>query len=186
MSGDIWTSAGPERGHSELGRSLTDTPFPDDDGSAAPALRQLLAATKSGEAAAYLRAVAGLCTARLLVPVVATRSTETGAAAQVAADKEADMAVAMLQTGDGRHGLAVFTGMDALTGWNPAARPVPVTLDVAADSARQAQAEAVLIDIGGPCPLVIDGEVLRELAAGHRLVELEAGQFGWAVRSGSH
>jgi hypothetical protein len=39
----------------------------------------------------------------------------------------------------------------------------------------------VLIDVAGPHPFVIEGEVLAELAAGHRLVELPDGQFGWII-----
>jgi hypothetical protein len=39
----------------------------------------------------------------------------------------------------------------------------------------------VLIDIAGPHVLVIEGDVLDELAAGHRLVELSDGEFGWAT-----
>lgn len=96
-------------------------------------------------------------------------------------DKDAEMAVAMLQTGDGRRGLAVFTSLQALTDWNHTARPVPVTLDRAAASARQASAEALLIDIDAPHSLVIEGGVLRQLAAGHRLVEVGSGRFGWAM-----
>lgn len=184
-------------------QTLTDTPFPDDDGDADPAIRALLAAAADGDPVAYLRAVAGLCAARLLVPVVATRSAQgvvadgtrdisdgaapggpsmaTKATDGVVSDKEAEMAVALLETQDGRRGLAVFTGLDTLTGWNAAARPVPVTLDLAAGSARQDSAEALLVDVDGPYPLVISGDVLTQLAAGHRLIEVESGQFGWVM-----
>lgn len=185
--------------------TLPDTPFPDDDGSADPAIQKLLIAARSLTSADYLRAVAGLCSGRLLVPVVATRSDTPAAdptpsagartsarngaadravARPVAGDKEAEMAVVMVQTGDGRRGLAVFTSLQALTDWNHTARPVPVTLDRAAGSARQAGAEALLIDIDAPHSLVIEGDVLGQLAAGRRLVEVESGQFGWAIPAG--
>ena len=39
----------------------------------------------------------------------------------------------------------------------------------------------MLIDVAGPHPLAIDGEVLDALAAGRRLVEAEVGEFGWIV-----
>jgi hypothetical protein len=35
--------------------------------------------------------------------------------------------------------------------------------------------------VAGPHAFVIDGEVLGELAAGHRLVELADGEFGWVI-----
>ena len=43
-------------------------------------------------------------------------------------------------------------------------------------------AAALLLDPAGPDPLVIDGEVLAQLAAGHRLVRIDDG-FGWAMRA---
>jgi hypothetical protein len=35
--------------------------------------------------------------------------------------------------------------------------------------------------VAGPYAFVIEGEVLGELAAGHRLVELADGEFGWVI-----
>jgi len=176
-------------------RTLADTPFPGDTGQPDPTIRELLAAA-AGDSTSYLRAIAALCTVRLLVPVVATATVgggtdggstlEQGMDRQLekqvdnGGDKEADMAVVLLQTADGRKAMVAFTGLDSLNSWNSQARPVPVTLDIAAGSARQDGAEALLIDVGGPHPLAIDGHLLDELAAGHALVELPDGQFGWA------
>ena len=54
-------------------RQLAPSPFPGDAGLADPATRRALAAALGAtEPTAYLRAVAALCTDRLLVPVVAT------------------------------------------------------------------------------------------------------------------
>ena len=80
-----------------------------------------------------------------------------------------------------RDAMVAFTGMDSLTRWNAEARPVPVTLDLAAASARQEGASALLVDLDGPHPLAIDGDILDQLAAGHRLVDIGGGEFGWAV-----
>lgn len=170
------------------GRILTDTAFPGDDGSCDPAVRALLASAVDQTTADYLRAVAGLCTSRLLVPIVATRGTANSSGADsgtASGDTEAEMALPLVQTLDGRRGLAVFTGLDALRDWKFDARPVPVTIDRAAGSARHEDAEALLIDIAGPYALVIEGDILIQLAAGHRLVELESGQFGWAMPASS-
>ena len=62
-------------------------------------------------------------------------SAPTGAHG-LASDKEADMSVVMLQAADGRRALLAFTGLDALQTWRADARPVPVTLDLAAKTAR--------------------------------------------------
>ena len=85
------------------------------------------------------------------------------------------MSVVTLRPRTAVDALLAFTGLDALRGWRPAARPVPVTVDRAAETARTEGLAAVLIDVAGPYPLVIEGEVLGELAAGHRLVELAEG-----------
>jgi len=130
-------------------------------------------AVTAASPADYLKAVVALCADRVLVPVVATAGS--------ASDKEAEMSVVLLQAADGRRAMLAFTGMDALLAWDATARPVPVTLDVAAQSAEADGAAALLVDFAGPHPLVIEGDVLAELARGHRLVELADGQFGWVV-----
>ena len=163
-------------------RRLAASPFPDDIGAASAETRRLIAAA-AAEATplTYLRAVAALCTDRLLVPVVATATRLGETVAGLPSDKEAEMSVVTFQAPDGRRALLAFTGLDALQGWQPDARPVPVTLDRAAQTARNEDLGAVLIDVAGPHALVIEGEVLGELAAGHRLVELSDGEFGWVT-----
>lgn len=163
-------------------RRLAPSPFPGDDGLANPQTRRRLAqALAQPTPLAYLRAVAALCTDRLLVPVVATATRLGTTAGGLASDKEAEMAVVMLQAADGRRAMLAFTGLDSLQAWRPDARPVPVTVDLVAQTARSEDAAAVLVDVAGPHPLVVEGEVLDELAAGHRLVETSAEAFGWAV-----
>ena len=186
-------------------RTLAPSPFPGDDGSASPSTRDRLArAAAEPGATAYLGAVVALCADRLLVPVVATATRmgeTTGGLSQrggatplgppaarrghpgtrLFSDKEAEMAVVMLQTPDGRQALLAFSGLDALQAWQPGARPVPVTLDRAAETALAEGATAVLVDCAGPATLLIEGEVLASLAAGHRLVETADGGFGWAM-----
>lgn len=141
----------------------------------------MAAAAAEATPLAYLRAVAALCGDRLLVPVVATATRLGEAVGGLASDKEAEMSVVTLQAQDGRRALLAFSGLDALQNWQPDARPVPVTVDRAAQTALNEGFTAVLIDLAGPHPLVIEGEVLGELAAGHRLMELAEGEFGWVI-----
>ena len=165
-----------------LERTLAPSPFPGDEGLADPAARRALAAAvREPGTTTYLRAVAALCTTRVLVPVVATATRTATMVGGLASDKEADMSVVMLEAADGRRALLGFTGLDALQAWRSDARPVPVTLDLAAKTARAEGVDTVLVDVAGPHPLAIDGEVLDALAVGHRLVEVEPGEFGWAV-----
>ena len=163
-------------------RQLAPSPFPGDAGIADPATRRALAAALAGsDPTAYLRAVALLCQDRLLVPVVATATRSGVTVGGLTSDKEAEMSVVMLQAADGRRALLAFTGLDALHAWQADARPVPVTLDKAAQTAQAEGVAALLVDFAGPHPLVVDVEVLASLAAGHRLVETEPGLFGWLM-----
>lgn len=163
-------------------RRLAPSPFPGDEGTAAAATRRhLAAAVAEPTPTRYLRAVAALCEARLLVPVVATATRLGETVGGLRSDKEAEMAVVLLQAADGRRAMLAFTGIDALQAWQADARPVPVTLDLAAQTAQNEGVATVLVDFAGPHPLVIDGEVLDQLAAGHRLVETAPEVFGWAV-----
>ena len=91
------------------------------------------------------------------------------------------MAVVMLRTPDGRQAMLAFTGLDSLQTWQRDARPVPITVDKLAATARAEGAMAVLVDFAGPAALVIEGEVLAALADGHRLTETTDGGFGWVV-----
>ena len=163
-------------------RTLAPSPFPGDDGSASAETRDALArAAQESEPTAYLRAVAALCTDRLLVPVVATATRRGETTGGLTSDKEAEMAVVMLRTADGRQAMLAFTGLDSLRAWQPEARPVPITVDRLAATAQAEGATAVLVDFAGPSALVIEGEVLASLAAGHRLVEVADGEFGWVI-----
>lgn len=160
-------------------RRLDPSPFPDDDGTATAATRAALA-TADASAVDYLRAVAELCAARVLVPVVATTTRLGETTGGLVGDKEAEMAVVLTQRPDGRQALLVFTGMDSLQAWDPTARPVPVTLDLAARSAVSEDAPTLVVDVAGPHPLVVEQPLVGELAAGRRLVGLGGEEFGWA------
>jgi hypothetical protein len=163
-------------------RRLTTSAFQGDDGQASRQTRELLAAHGGkGSPDSYLRAVASLCGDRLLVPLVATATRIGRTAGPLASDREAEMAVVLLQGRDGRRAMLAFTGLDSLQVWQEGVRPVPVTLDVAAKTALAEGATALLIDPAGPHTLSIEGVVLHELAAGHRLVETVQNEFGWAV-----
>lgn len=163
-------------------RRLAPSPFPGDTGTADPQTRRHLAeAVQDANPITYLRAVAALCTERLLVPVVATATRLGETVGGLTSDKEAEMSVVLLQAADGRRAMLAFTGMDSLHAWSAEARPVPVTLDLAAQTTRTEGVDTLLVDFAGPHPLVVDGEVLDQLAQGHRLVETDPDVFGWAM-----
>jgi type III secretion system (T3SS) SseB-like protein len=136
------------------------TPAAGDTGEAAPAVLAVLAAYADGEATehAVLTAVAA---SRLLVPIVAVL-------AEVNADgteKETEMALPTLVGNDGRKAVIAFTGTPALKSWREDARPVPVPAP-RLWAAALSEADAVVIDIAGPVPLIVEGARLRALGNG--------------------
>lgn len=163
---------------STLGRP--SAAYAGDRGDPDPSVRTLLAAATSHEG--YLRAVAALCTARFLLPVMATG--EDGGEGPDPA-RHAELRAAQLAAPDGSVALPAFTGLDALTAWRPDARPVPCRLDELAASAVGEGAVALLVDPAGPSPLTIEGDLLAELARGRRLVELPDGGWGWLYDASS-
>ena len=160
-------------------RLLQGPAFPDDDGSADPALTAVLTAYgASSGSQEYVAALAVLQTARVLVPVVAVLGEVEVDEAGLAHDKSSDMAAVLMQTPDGRRGLLAISGTATLEAWNPEARPVPVAVRTAAQAAVLEDAAALVLDIAGPATLVVDGDTLRALAAGYRLAQVD-GDLAW-------
>lgn len=109
-----------------------------DQGEADPHVRAALA---SRDINALL---AALAPSRLFIALVAEIAGDPSEG-----DKNSDMSVACLMATDGRLGLLCFTGIDALTQWNPRARPVPISAADAADAALDENAQAIIIDLAG-------------------------------------
>lgn len=149
-------------------RLIPDPGFAGDDGRADADLQRSLAAYARGEGS-HGEALLALQDARLLVPVVAILGEVEYDDAGLAHDKSSDMAAVLMRGADGRMALLAFTSTEALTRWNPEARPVPVLAPVAARAAVQDEAQALVVDIAGPATLVVEGDELTALAAGWRL-----------------
>ena len=132
-----------------------------DTGGADPAVAAALAAYAAGTAAehAVLTAIAA---SRLLVPVVAVLAE----ANDDGTEKETEMALPTLIGNDGRKAVIAFTGTDSIKRWRADARPVPVPAPNLWPAVAAEQADAVVVDVAGPIPLVIEGARLRALANG--------------------
>lgn len=158
----------------DLPRRLAEPALPDDWGDADPALALALARYGDDPAApsAYVDVLAALGESRVIVPVVAMLGeVETGSDG-LARDKSADMASVLLTGADGRVALLAFSSLATLLAWDSQARPVPTSAQVAAQSALQDDAAALLLDVAGPVPAVVQGEDLRGLASGWRLTRV--------------
>lgn len=155
------------------GLNVVAQEYPEDNGSADPAVVAALAAYAAGRGS-ETAALAALAGSRLLVPVVAIRAeiapaesapAESVPAAKLASDKVAEMALPTVIGADGRAALPAFTCVDALTRWRADARPVPLPAAQVWQAARE-EASAAVIDLAGPVPLAVEGARLAALAAG--------------------
>jgi hypothetical protein len=155
-------------------RPIPDPGFAGDDGRPDPALRAALA-VYAADPGQHLEVFAALQGTRLLVPVVAVLGEVEVDDAGLTHDKTSDMATALLMGRDGRRALLAFSGLDTLAAWRGDARPVPVTAVVAARSAVQEGAEALVLDVAGPTTYAVEGELLEGLARGWTLARTDGG-----------
>jgi hypothetical protein len=163
------------------GRDLAAPAFPDDDGSAPPAVSAALAAYDAHPATGHAAALAALQDSRLLVPVVATLDEVEHDEAGLAHDTSSDMATVLVTGRDGRTALLAFTSTGSLQRWNPDARPVSVPTRQAARAALQDGADGLVVDLAGPVLFAVEGRDLRDLAAGLVLRRVDDG-WGWTRR----
>jgi SseB protein N-terminal domain len=136
--------------------------FRGDHGAADPQVAAALAAYLAGRGSEHA-ALSALATARLLVPVIAVLADSAGPGSP--GDKNSEMMLPKLIGRDGRPAMPAFTSTGALARWRPDARPVPAGAD-RVWRAAVAEACAVVIDVAGPVPLVVEGARLAALAAG--------------------
>ena len=131
-----------------------------DTGDADPAVTAILAAYQAGEATEHA-ALSAVAATRLLVPIVAVLAEPN----DDGSEKETEMALPTLIGNDGRAAVIAFTGADTLRQWRRDARPVPVP-GPRLWAAALTEADAVVVDIAGPVPLIVEGARLAALAAG--------------------
>ena len=169
--------------------------YRDDTGEASPAVAAALAAYAAGTGSEHA-VLAALDGSRLLVPVLAIPAKEVGATAGSAADggrtgpdgrarilageKHSEMATPALMGRDGRRALVAFTCADAVRRWQPEARPVPVPAGAVFQAAIEESA-AVVVDIAGPVPLVVEGARLAALAGGGPLPRMHEDPDVWQL-----
>src|SRR5262245_7009383 len=162
------------------GRRIPDPGFAGDEGAADPVLAAALTSygAAPGDPERNLAAFRAVRNSRLLVPVVAVLGDVEVDAAGLAREKTSDMATVLLTGQDGRRALLAFTGLASLTAWRADARPVPCSAVDAARSAVQEGADALLLDVAGPTPYAVEGDLLQGLARGWSLARTDDG-YAW-------
>lgn len=138
------------------GRSFEPNPHAADDGSAPAALAEAIARFRAGEGG-QAEVVAAFATSRLLIPLLAELGdggTETGAHG-LAVDKSQELSIVTVAGPDGRAVLPVFASVEAMSRWNPVARPVPADGVRVALAAADDATELVVLDPGSPGEFVL-------------------------------
>lgn len=156
------------------GMGIPEPEFSDDDGSPDPELAEALALHALGEArlSDVVRVLHGK---RLMAPLMAVLDSVTddvAAGAPGPGEKDSHMATVSLVSPDGRRGLLAFTSVGSMAAWDPAARGIPASAARVAGAALEEGADAVLLDLGGPVRLALQGAALVALAEGRAFVPL--------------
>lgn len=148
-------------------RSFEPNPHAADDGSADPALLAALVAFRAGEGDAGA-VVDAYRSARLLIPLVAEKGEEGVGPTGLTVDKTQELSIVTVAAPDGRRVLPVFTSVQTLAAWDPAARPVPVDGVRTALSAAADDTDLVVIDPASPTEFVLRRPAVWAIGQGQR------------------
>lgn len=127
------------------GRSFETNAHAADDGSADPALQEALERFRSGQGS-QVDVVDAFRAARVLVPLIAEKGDEGIGPFGMSVDKTQELSLVTVAAPDGRRVQPVFSCVDTMTRWNPAARPIPVEAVRAALAASAEDTELIVLD----------------------------------------
>jgi hypothetical protein len=156
------------------GRSFAPNPHAADDGRAPQALAEALAAFRDGDGG-QADVVAAFGGSRLLIPLLAelgdpsTGSGGSGGSTEIgdhglAIEKSQELSIVTVEGPDGRRVLPVFASVEAMSRWNPVARPVPADGVRVALAAVDDGTDLVVLDPGSPTEFVLRRPALWALA----------------------
>lgn len=147
------------------GRHFEHGASSDDDGSAPEKLIEAIRrfhAHDLGEA----DVVDALRDSRLLIPLVAVLGAD--GVDEHGHDKSQELSIVTVEGPDGRTVLPAFTSVDAMSRWNPKARPVPATAGRVALAAASEDTDLVVLDPTSDTEFVIRRPALWALARSQR------------------
>jgi hypothetical protein len=127
------------------GRSFEPNPAAGDDGSADPRLIESIHRFRAREVG-VAEVIEALRPVRLLVPLLVERGEEGIGAHGQLVDKTQELSLVTVAGPDGGPVLPAFTGVAAMSAWNPVARPVPVEARRVAIAAAGEGTDRVVLD----------------------------------------
>ncbi len=136
------------------GRHFEQNVHSDDDGSAPEALRSALERFRNG-AGSQPEVVDAVRASRLLIPLLAELGEAGSNDAGHTIDKSQELSIVTVAAPDGRTAMPVFSSVDTMRSWNPAARPVPAAGSRVALAAVAEGTDLVVLDPGSPGTFVL-------------------------------
>jgi hypothetical protein len=145
-----------------FGSEILESEFPNDDGLANPdVISALIDFASASTPENDMHVLAALIKApRLLIPVVAQVETVN----HDGTEKDSSIMSVTFESSDGRIGLPVFSGIEALSQWDPEARPIPRSVRDIAKSCLAESFDAILLDMSSDHRYVINKRAMQLLA----------------------
>jgi hypothetical protein len=147
------------------GRRFESNAHSGDDGSADPALLAALTAFHAGTGD-QVAVVEAYRTARLLIPLLASKGDEGVGPHGLKVDKTQELSIVTVAAPDGRRVLPVFTSVAAMGRWDASARPVPADGVRTAVAASADDTDLIVIDPGSESEFVIRRPAVWAIAQG--------------------
>lgn len=127
------------------GRAFQENLHAADDGSADPALLAALTRFRAGEGSQQ-EVVDAFRGVRVLIPLIAEKGEEGTAPSGLTVDKTQELSIVTVAAPDGRRVQPVFSSVEAMSRWDPEARPVPVDAVRAALAASADDTDLIVLD----------------------------------------
>lgn len=148
------------------GRSFESNPHTGDDGSADPALLDALLRFRAGDGS-QVEVVDAFRSARVLIPLVAEKGDEGVGPTGLTVDKTQELSIVTVAAPDGRRVQPVFSSVESMQRWDPAARPIPVEATRAALAASADDTDLIVLDPTSDTEFVIRRPAVWAIAQGH-------------------
>ena len=136
------------------GRHFEQNAHSDDDGSAPEALKSALERFRTGSGS-QAEVVDAVRESRLLIPLLAELGEAGVNDAGQTIDKSQELSIVTVAAPDGRTAMPVFSSVDTMRIWNPAARPVPAAGTRVALAAVAEGTDLVVLDPASPGAFVL-------------------------------
>jgi hypothetical protein len=145
------------------GRNFEQNSFADDDGKAPAELVAAIFSLRSGEGTIE-QVVDQIRVSRLLVPLIAQLGESDIGPHGQKVDKSAELSIVTVKSPDDQDSLVAFSSVEAMSRWNPSARPVPTDAVRLCLEAASQMSTRVVLDPGSETEFVVRRPAIAKIA----------------------